>query len=95
MGKQYLNSGKKLYLEESMNKQAFIAPNWRPFDLIYWVSQRAIRKSGTGKKLQNAFAFFENSAGYHFKSVDTLIERINEQEDNPTNLSSDLADYRL
>ena len=61
MGKQYLNSGKKLYLEESMNKQAFIAPNWRPFDLIYWVSQRAIRKSGTGKKLQNAFAFFENS----------------------------------
>jgi hypothetical protein len=95
MGKQYLNSGKKLYLEESMNKQAFIAPNWRPFDLIYWVSQRAIRKSGTGKKLQNAFAFFENSAGYHFKSVDTLIERINDQEDNPTNLSSDLADYRL
>jgi len=82
-------------LEESMNKQAFISPNWRPFDLIYWVSQRAIRKSGTGKKLQNAFAFFENSAGYHFKSVDTLIERINEQNDKPTNLSSELADYCL
>ena len=95
MGKKFLNTGKKLYLEETMNKQSFVSPNWRPFDLVYWVSQRAIRKSGTGKKLQNAFAFFENSAGYHFKSVDTLIERVNEQNEKPTNLGSELGDYRL
>ena len=95
LGKRYVNSGKKIYVEESLNKQSFVAPNWRPFDLIYWISQRSIRKSGKGKKLQNGFAFYENAAGYHFKSVDTLIERINEQTEKSTNLKTPLADYKL
>tara|TARA_B100002019_G_scaffold80615_1_gene69614 strand:- start:11701 stop:13131 length:1431 start_codon:yes stop_codon:yes gene_type:complete len=95
MGKKYINTGKKIYMEETLNKQTFISPNWRPFDLIYWLSQRSIRKSGTGQKLQNGFAFFENALGFHFKSIDTLIDRINDQSKNETDPKSELGDYKL
>ena len=52
--KRYLNSKKKVFAEETLNKQEFIAPNWRPFDTIYWMAQRSIRKS-SGGSLQNGF----------------------------------------
>ena len=95
MGRKYLNSGKKLYLEKTLNKQSFISPNWRPFDLIYWLSQRSIRKQGKGKKLQNGFAFFENALGFNFKSIDTMIELANKQEDKPTNASTEMGDVKM
>ena len=95
MGRKYLNSGKKLYLEKTLNKQSFISPNWRPFDLIYWLSQRSIRKQGKGKKLQNGFAFFENALGFNFKSIDTMIELANKQEEKPTNANTEMGDAKL
>ena len=95
MSRKYINSAKKLYLEETLNKQTFIAPNWRPFDLIYWMSQRSIRKSGKGRKLQNGFAFFENALGFHYKSIDTLIDLSNNQTAAATNPKTKLGDVKL
>ena len=46
--KRFLQSKKKLFLEETINKQQFIAPNWRPFDCIYWLAQRSVRKAKKG-----------------------------------------------
>ena len=77
---KYLGSGKKLFAEESLNKHKFIAPNWRPMDAIYWIAQRSIRKKKTGGGFQNGFTFFENAMGYHFKSIDGMIEDINKQD---------------
>ena len=76
---KYLSSGKKVYLEETLNDHHFVAPNWRPFDAIYWIAQRTIRKSQSGGGFQNGFAFFENGLGFNFKSVDKMIEDINDQ----------------
>ena len=41
LDKRYLQTKKKLFLEETINKQQFIAPNWRAFDCIYWLAQRS------------------------------------------------------
>jgi|TARA_B100000085_G_scaffold230024_1_gene216394 hypothetical protein len=82
--KRYLNSKKKVFAEETLNKQEFIAPNWRPFDTIYWMAQRSIRKSRKGGSLQNGFCFWENALGFNFKSIDTMISEANDQKEGST-----------
>ena len=57
---RYIKTQKKIYIEESTNKQQFIATNWRPFDCIYWLAQRSTRKARKGGTLQNGFIFYEN-----------------------------------
>ena len=83
---RYLNSKKKIFVEETINNQKFTAPNWRPLDTIYWLAQRSVRKSRKGGILQNGFVFYENGLGYHFRSIDGLIDDINDQTfDKKTN----------
>ena len=87
--KRFLQTRKKLFLEETTNKQQFVAPNWRPFDCIYWIAQRSMRKSQKGNSLQNGFVFFENSLGYNFKSIDKIIDDVEKQsETQPTNFTT-------
>ena len=84
--RRYLNSSKKVFTEDTINNQKFTAPNWRPMDTIYWLAQRSVRKSRKGGVLQNGFLFYENALGYHFRSVDGLIDDINDQTfDKQTN----------
>ena len=85
-GSNYLNSAKNLYIEDTVNKHSFVAVNWRPLDTIYWIARRSIRKSKLSGALQNAFSFYENGLGYHFKSIDKVIDDINNQpRDEETN----------
>ena len=91
--KKYLNSGKSMFLEDTLNKHTFVAPNWRVLDVIYWICQRSIRKNPKGGTLQNGFTFFENAMGYNFKSIDKMIEDINENNsgDGDTNLKKGIG----
>lgn len=78
--KNYLNSKKKLHFEKTKNKHQFIACNWRILDTIYWVgnlSQRSAGGAGASAKPQNGFLFWENMMGYHFKSIDKMIDDVN------------------
>ena len=89
--KDYIGSPKKVFTDdnESINNHQFISSNWRPFDLIYWLGQRTIRKAKKGGTLQNGYAFFENALGYNFKSIDGMIEKANDQEfDKDTNFTN-------
>jgi len=94
---KYLGSKKKVFVEDTLNTHKFISPNWRPFDCIYWMCNRSIREKSPGKNLQSGYVFFENSLGYHFKSLDKLIENINSQEPdkatNPTDGTARLYNY--
>jgi len=81
--KNYLGSTKKVFAEDTLNEHSFIAPNWRPFDVIPWVLQRTIRKSQKGGSLQNGFVFYENALGFHAKSYDKMIEDIEVQREIP------------
>ena len=85
---RYIKTQKKIYIEESTNKQQFIATNWRPFDCIYWLAQRSVRKARKGGTLQNGFVFYENGLGYHFKSIDKIIDNVNNQTESDTNFVS-------
>lgn len=76
---RFIGSKKNLYLEDTVNQHAFVMPNWRPLDVIYWMLQRTVRKSSQTGGFQNGFCFFENDMGYHMKSFDKLIEDIEEQ----------------
>ena len=89
--KRFLQTKKKLFLEETINKQQFIAPNWRPFDCIYWLAQRSVRKAEKGGTLQNGFVFYENSLGFHFKSIDKIIDDVNKQTESKTNFNTGTA----
>ncbi len=77
--KRFIGSSKKLFTETTISKNQFISPNWRAFDTIYWIAQRSTRKSKKGGTIQNAFAFFENAMGYNFKSIDKMVDDINDQ----------------
>jgi len=85
---RFINTKKSVFVEESTNKQQFVSPNWRPFDCIYWIAQRSTRKAKKGGVLQNGFIFYENSLGYHFKSIDRLIDDVNKQSETETNFSN-------
>ena len=85
---RFINTNKSLFIEETTNKQKFIAPNWRPFDTIYWIAQRSVRKARKGGTLQNGFVFYENSLGYHFKSIDNIIDGVNKQTESSTNFTT-------
>lgn len=78
---KYLNTPKKLHTEKTLNKHVFVASNWRIFDMIYWIAKRTVRATGGGAKdsKQNGFLFWENIMGYHFKSIDKMIDDVNQQ----------------
>ena len=85
---RYIKTQKKVYIEESINKQQFVATNWRPFDCIYWLSQRSVRKARKGGTLQNGFLFYENGLGYNFKSIDKIIDNVNDQTESDSNFNT-------
>ena len=88
LGKEFLKSQKKIFVENTINKQTFISPNWRVFDLIYWMSQRSIRKSSKKGTLQNGFAFFETALGFNYKSIDSMIENVVDQSEKDTDVDN-------
>ena len=81
----YLGSTKDVFVEETISRHSFIIPNWRPLDVVYWLTDRSVRKSSKGGVLQNGFLFYENSQGYNFRSIDGLIEDINNMKEVETN----------
>ena len=85
---RYIRTQKKIYIEESTNKQQFIATNWRPYDCIYWLAQRSTRKARKGGTLQNGFIFYENGLGLNFKSIDKIIDNVNNQSESDTNFTT-------
>ena len=85
---RYIRTQKKIYIEESTNKQQFIATNWRPFDCIYWLTQRSVRKARKGGTLQNGFLFWENGLGFNFRSIDKMIDNVNNQTESDSNFTT-------
>ena len=76
--KQFLKGGQKVKKEnfETPSKVCFSCPNWRPYDVITYLSDKVLRQAGSGQrsKMQSGFLFYENKHGFHFKSIDKLCE---------------------
>lgn len=88
-----LPCAKNIFCEDSLNDHNFIATHWRPFDALYWIAKKSIRPGvGGGAKPQNAYLFWENRMGFHFKSIDKIIGDVNNQSyDQDSNASSGVA----
>lgn len=89
--KNFIGTKKNVFVEDTISNHSFIIPNWRPLDVIYWMTNRTIRKSSSGGQLQNGFVFYENALGYNFRSIDGLIEDANKQSNfNETDPKTDV-----
>tara|TARA_B100001109_G_scaffold255783_1_gene260814 strand:+ start:283 stop:1653 length:1371 start_codon:yes stop_codon:yes gene_type:complete len=77
--KEYLKApGNRIKEEhfEDHSRVIVVSPNWRPVDLISYVSDKVTRKtSGKGESKQSGFLFYENQRGYQFRSIDGLCEQ--------------------
>ncbi len=65
---------------EPANKMRFTSPNWRPYDAINYIASKATRSGGTSDNPQGAYVFYENALGFHFKTIDKMIEDARDQE---------------
>ena len=76
-----LGTEKQLHIEETLDNYNFIGNLKKPFYLINWLSKRSTPVSSSDALGKTAgFFFFETSEGYHFKSIDSLLD---EQKNPP------------
>lgn len=74
------DSGKQaveLFIEKTKyNEPTITIPYMRPFEIIKWLSTRAVRNAEEDSVLSD-FLFFENKRGFQFTSVSSLLEANN------------------
>ena len=68
--KKGLQTSKKLNKDEAANSYSFVGNLKKPFDSIQWLQP----KTQSSKK-SFGFLFFENLDGYHFRSIEKLLEQ--------------------
>ena len=70
---------------EDCTSMNMISPNWRPIDVISYISDKVVRKKqGKGSKvnkkkgkgnIQSGFMFYETRQGFNWRSIDDLCEQ--------------------
>lgn len=65
---------KKVFIEKTDASFTFVATNWRVFNCINWLCEKSIRANKSGSVRQSGFILYENVFGFHFTSLDKLIE---------------------
>ena len=69
---KYDPSNKTNFIEETKGIYNFIIPSMKPFEALTWLSTYAL--SDSSQSPGSAYLFFEDSQGYRFKSLQTLIK---------------------
>ena len=67
--KKYLNSQKNFWLEDTKTNAKYVIPSLKPFDCINFLAGEAV----AGKYNNAGYLFFENSKGYHFRSLESML----------------------
>lgn len=80
--KKYLDSTKRVFVEESLNFHSAVIPNWRPFEVCAFLAERSYRKNkpNANQRIQSGYQFFENGLGFNFMTIDKMIEDIKETD---------------
>ena len=68
--KDYLKTEKALDIDKTKNKYGFIGNMRKPFSILTWLASKGVPEKGIA-----GFVFFQTQDGYHFKSLDTLINQ--------------------
>lgn len=67
---QYLKSGKNMVLDATKGIHTIVIPKWSPFETIDYARIIAV----SAQFPSSSFCFFENQAGFYFKTVESLIQ---------------------
>ena len=67
--KKYLNSKKPLFVESSATNAKYVIPSLKPYSTINFLSKQTI----SGKYNNAGYLFYENSQGFHFRSLGSLL----------------------
>ena len=73
----YFDTDKEIDIEKTDNNYNFIGNNRKPFYVLNTLSKKSVPEGKLGKSA--GFFFWETSEGFHFKSIDTLLDN----EKNP------------
>ena len=66
---KYLNSKKKLHVEDTSTNAKYVIPSLKPFKAINFLGSQC-----TSGKYNNAgYLFYENSQGFHFRSLESML----------------------
>ena len=68
----YFDTDKEIDIESTDNNYNFIGNNRKPFYVLNTLSKKAVPDGKLGKSA--GFFFWETSEGFHFKSIDTLLD---------------------
>ena len=71
----YLNTEKKVDIEETSNNYNFIGNNFKPYYVLNWLSKTAVSAENQKKGKSAGYFFFETSEGFKFKSIDGLLSQ--------------------
>jgi len=74
--KGFLNSEKEVFIEKTSNERNFCGNNWKSFYTINWLAKQAVPSTQENQDAPGnsaGFMFWETSNGFHFKSIDGLM----------------------
>ena len=72
----FLNTEKELFIEQTSNKRNFNGNNWKCFYTLNWLAKQAVpsgQENTDAPGNSAGFMFWETSEGFHFKSIDALM----------------------
>ena len=67
--KRYLNSKKPIFIENTATNAKYVIPSMKPFNAINFLSTQCV----SGKYNNAGYLFFENSTGFHFRSLESML----------------------
>lgn len=72
--KSHLKTNKRVEIDKTQNKYGFIGNLRKPFTVLVWLASKSVpemsSKDGTA-----GFVFYQTKDGFHFKSIDNLINQ--------------------
>ena len=70
---KFLDTKKNLDIEDTSNNYNFIGNNKKPFYTCLWLSKKSIPGAAGATGNTAGYFFYETSAGFKFKSIETLL----------------------
>ena len=70
--KNYLMDQREVDLDPTQNVYGFIGNMRKPFTVLMWLASRAVPESAKDSST-SGYLFFETKDGFHFRSIDSLI----------------------
>ena len=73
---KFLATEKEIFTEATSNNRNFVGNNWKPFYGINWLAPQSVpsdQENPAGKGNSAGFMFWETADGFHYKSIDGLM----------------------